>query len=293
MISVIITAKNEANSIGLAVGAVLEQGYKQDEIEIIVVAPDQPSLDAAKRAGATRVYRDSGQGKPLALNLGIKKANGDILVFSDGDVLVATGAIKALVEKINQGADAVSSRPISIESSENKYGFWSHVLVSMADRIRLQQSDNGSGLLLSGYLIAVKADILRDFLFLENILTDDEYLSYYLISKNYNIKYAPEAKVKVKYADNFKDWKNQKIRSVGGSFQIPREWKQVFKVRGFLTEFKGIVFIWHNYGTSLKHKYWLVQLFLARFYVWLLAFIKIKCFKLDSQKMWKRINSSK
>ena len=61
----------------------------------------------------------------------------------------------------------------------------------MAHQIRLAKDKKDKFLLLSGYLFLIKKDILKDFKLPENLLTEDEYLSYWVWQQGYKIKYAP------------------------------------------------------------------------------------------------------
>jgi len=91
MISFIITSFKEEKTIGRAIEAVINNKLKE-ECEIIVVAPDDGTLNAArKNQGSSipiRLIKDEGRGKPAALNLAVSKARGEILVLTDGDVYV-------------------------------------------------------------------------------------------------------------------------------------------------------------------------------------------------------------
>ena len=243
MISIIITAKDEAKTISEAISPFLGQGY-----EIIIVAPDKETLRQAKKsfnkiypvksgeAGVKqfkgiKTIQDLGRGKSAAMNLAIREARGDKIIFSDGDVAVDNNAVEELL-KIP--AQAVSGRPMpDRREKRTKFAYWQQVLFDTAHRLRLARDKENKFLLLSGYLFLVNKDILDNFKFPEGLLTEDEYLSYYLYSKDYKIKYAPQAKVKVKYPDNYSDWVKQKVRTLAGGYQIPLEWRKKTAMRSF------------------------------------------------------------
>lgn len=104
MNSLIITSKNEPETIGRAIKAVLTQIDFKDW-EIIITAPDKPTLNAAKKTLALyqipdtryQLLKDSGLGKPHALNLAISQARTEILVLTDGDVFLDKNALKNLL----------------------------------------------------------------------------------------------------------------------------------------------------------------------------------------------------
>ena len=104
MFSIIITAKEEPATVGTAVHAFLNSikkyiiKHKEINFEIIVVAPDEDTLRAAREAyrEIKLVQDEYGGGKAAAMNLAVERAQGDILIFSDGDVEVDKDAITEL-----------------------------------------------------------------------------------------------------------------------------------------------------------------------------------------------------
>ena len=204
---------------------------------------------------------------------------------------IGKGAVKSLLNNLSSGA--VAGRPVSAGDPNTKYGFWSHCLVDIAHQLRLKRSQRKKFILLSGYLFAIKKELITNFKFPENILTEDEYLSYYIYHQGYSINYAAKALVKVKYADNYIDWLTQKVRSLGGSYQIPRIWKQRMAMRSFAGESSYALSLCRQYGHNLKQKIWLIHLILARLHAWLKAFLLVKIFRQNAGQLWIRVESTK
>src|SRR3989344_4084807 len=136
MISIIITAYKEANSIGKSIEAILRN--KLAHYEILVLAPDEETLNIARLYASKdkniNVIKDKGEGKPSALNLAFKVAKGDILILTDGDVYINNNAIPLILKKFeDQQIGAVTGRPISINNRRTMLGFWSNLLADVAD----------------------------------------------------------------------------------------------------------------------------------------------------------------
>ncbi len=303
MLSIIITAKEEPKTVGTAVRAFLNSikqynitNNKEENFEIIVVAPDKDTLQEAKRAyrGVKLIQDEYGGGKAAAMNLAIKQARGDKLIFSDGDVEVDKNAI---IELLKVNSSVVTGRPIVIKTYKiqmaQKYDYWQECLVDMAHRLRAERDKRNAFLLLTGYLFYLKKDILKDFKLPEYLLTEDEYFSYWLWQQGYKIKYAPLAIVKVKYADNYKDWLKQKIRSLAGAYQIPAKWKKNIAMRSFTREIIDGLKMARDYIKNIKELYWIILLFLARVIAWLLAWWKVKILKQQRSNIWQRVESTK
>ena len=101
MISIIITAYKEHETIGKAIESFLNQDIKE-EYEMIVSCPDEETAQVVKKYSEKnkriRRFKDPGQGKMLALNLLFQQAKGDILILTDGDVFVSQNSAGKILE---------------------------------------------------------------------------------------------------------------------------------------------------------------------------------------------------
>ena len=293
MISIIITAYKEAKTIGKAIEAILNQ--KPINYELIISAPDKETLDIARRYARKnkkiKIIKDKGRGKPAALNLVFKKAKGEILLLTDGDVYLAKDSIKLITEKFkDKKIGIVSGRPTSLNSRKNMLGFWSHLLTDMAHMIRKERTQKGKMIVCSGYLYAFRNNILKKIP--ENALSDDAVISHMIADKGYKTQYAEKARVYVKFPTNFKDWIIQKKRSAGGYNQLSEMVKGKERMRSFSKESRGIFKVL-SYPKTIKEMLYTFILILARIYLWILIFIDLNIKKKDFKKIWLRVESTK
>jgi glycosyltransferase involved in cell wall biosynthesis len=100
-LSVIVAARNEADCILAKLASALEDDYPRDRIEVIVIS--DASTDATDRMVAehgdprvTLVRQEPRAGKSPALNRGVARARGDVLVFTDANARFAPGALARL-----------------------------------------------------------------------------------------------------------------------------------------------------------------------------------------------------
>ena len=287
MISIIITAFKEAESVKKTIQKFKNQIGVKEPYEIIVVAPDSETEAVANAEGVIYV-KDPGKGKPSALNIAIPIAKGDILIFTDGDVFPSSYAIRELLKSFKDvNVGAVSGRPISISPRYNKLGYWSHLLTDMANQIRT----NKENFVVTGYLYAARKELLN-FNVPIDCLSDDAFISYKIINQDKKIVYAPSAQIMVKYPDNFTDWLMQKKRSTGGYIQLKDQYHLENKSRTFTQEASGIFDVL-AYAKNIKESMWTIQLILARIYLWLLIFWERKILNKSFEKTWTRIPSTK
>ncbi len=292
MISIIITAYREERTIGRAIEAILGNGLKED-YEIIVSAPDEETLgvvrEYSKKNKKIKLLKDEGKGKPAALNMVFKKAKGEILVLTDGDVYMDKGSLKGLISRFKDGKiGAVSGHPVSSNSRNKMLGFWSHILTEVADKRRKIAVKTGRRFFCSGYLFAMRRGLVKKIP--TETLSDDGLMSLIIYSKGYRLDYSPESLVYVNYPTIFSDWVIQKKRSAGGYNQI-KAWTKK-EMRSFGKESMG-AFQVLGLARNLKELFWVFVLFVSRLYLWLLIFIDINIKKKELKKVWLRVESTK
>ena len=287
-ISVIITSYKEPKTIGKAIEAVLNQS-KSLNLELLVVAPDTETLDAAKKHKRVITVKDKGDGKSAALNLVIPQTKGEILILTDGDVYIDSKAISELIKPFSDPlVGAVSGNVVSTNPKNTMYGYWAHVLTNIANDMRLEKLNTSGKFFCTGYLFAIRKELFPKLP--TDLLSEDGYISYKIYEKKRIIKYSPKAKVYVKYPNSFKDWIIQKKRSAGGYNQIKKLTN--FEVRSFKSESSGAFKIL-KYISSIREFFWMGILFLARLYLWFVIYRDINLKKKSQKEIWKRVESTK
>ncbi|GIW57121.1 MAG: hypothetical protein KatS3mg083_066 [Candidatus Dojkabacteria bacterium] len=303
--SLIITAWNEPQTVSNNLEAVLDQKYDNllPDSEIILVCPDKETYNAAKevivkyRFNKFTYIRDPQKGKPYALNLAFEKAKGEILICTDGDVVIDSGALRHLVELFdrNPKIGIVSGRPVAQDDKHSLFGYWGNLLADAAHFKRLKEFNHNRNYFVSGYLFAMRRE--ADIKLPEDIMSDDAWISITMILKGYLVGYAAYARVYVKYPTNLRDWFRQKRRSAGGYIQLRKFFKKGYldtalPKRDFFEELKFFVFPLF-YAKNLKQFLYSVALYPMRLILWIIIFYdKIKNNQTAS-RLWIRIESTK
>jgi len=292
-LSILITSYNEPDTIGQAIEACLRD--LPADGEIIVICPDPPTREVvmawAARDGRVRHLYDMGRGKPAALNLGVKAARGEIVVFTDGDVQIDRGALPALLLPFAKAQiGAVTGRPISVSARSTMLGYWSHLLTDAAHAARQARQVSGQFLLCSGYWFAARRALIPPIP--EDALAEDAVISHRIAEQGWQIAYAPQARVLVKYPTTYADWLRQKVRSAGGYAQdyVRRSSVQMRSAR--LEVQDGTGFAW-RYGRSPREKLWTLALFAARLHLWGLVYWRVRVRKMSLARLWQRVASTK
>jgi cellulose synthase/poly-beta-1,6-N-acetylglucosamine synthase-like glycosyltransferase len=295
MISIIITAFKEEKTIGKAI-EVIQREKLREKTEIIISCPDKATADVVKSYQKKHkniiLIKDPGKGKPLALNLALKKAKGAIIILTDGDVYVGRDALPPLIAPFkDKRVGAVSGRPISTNARSTMLGYWSHLLTDIgAHKTREKLAKNNKFIVCTGYLYAIRNGLVKSIP--QDSLSDDAIITSIIAEKGYKIAYSPKSEVFIKYPTTLNDWIKQKKRSTGGYLQIKELAKSNITMRSFLKEAMGIFSVF-SYSKNLQEFLWTLCLIAIRIYLWIIIFIDIKIKKEEFSKTWKRVESTK
>ncbi|MEA3378880.1 MAG: glycosyltransferase family 2 protein [Nanoarchaeota archaeon] len=294
MISIVITAFNEPNTISKAINAFLEQNIKE-KYELIVACPDKETKEIvenySKKYPSVKHFHDPGKGKSFALNLLFKELKGRIWFFTDGDVYVSKNSVKEMLKILkNEKIGCVGGKVVSVNNRKCMMGYWSHLLAYGAHKARREAFDNGKFLECSAYLFAFRKGLIDE---IPLDVAEDAIIPYMIWKKGYKIGYCKDAEVFVKNPDYFKDWLKQRTRTAGAHTKLKKYAPDFPKMKSFKNELiKGSIWAW-TFPKNIKEFYWTLELFPARLYMWLSLFYKEKI----NQKMyndgWERVESTK
>jgi len=289
-VSVLVTSYHEPDTLPRALKALIPQ--LPADSEVLVICPDDETAQAAARFKDVKVVRDPGHGKPAALNLGLSHANGEIVILTDGDVYVSPDALSALLAPFaSPQVGAVSGRPVSISPRDTPLGFWSHLLTDAgAHAERFKRDAAGQFFVCSGYLFAVRRRLVDTIP--EDALAEDAVISHRIGEQGYNIRYTPEARVFIKYPDNYGDWLKQKVRSAGGYAQ-PYIAESPLQMRSLRHEALAGTGRALCYPRTPREFLWTLALFAARLHLWALIFWRVRIRRIPLDRLWQRVESTK
>lgn len=201
--TLIVPVKNEEKVVGRLLDALSHLDYPADKKEIIVV--EDGSTDrtvdvcvehAEKHAMNIKIlHKPSSNGKPSALNFGIKHAKGEIVGIFDADSVPAPDALLNVRKYFEDSkVAAVQGRTLSINSEENmltkfisyEEAIWCEVYLRGKDVLNLFVH-------LKGSCQFIRHTVLEKLNgFDENILSEDMEISARLTEKDYKIRYASD-----------------------------------------------------------------------------------------------------
>jgi poly-beta-1,6-N-acetyl-D-glucosamine synthase len=153
-LSVVIAAYKEAAVIGAKIDDVRGNGYA-GELEIVVVADDPPTAEAARESGARVVGPGAREGKAAAVNRGIGVATQPIVVISDADAHLAQGSLAALAQWF------ADPRIGAVAGEKQVAGVGQSLYWRVESWIKDRESRLGTTIGLVGELAAVRRSVFR------------------------------------------------------------------------------------------------------------------------------------
>ncbi|MEC5423319.1 glycosyltransferase [Virgibacillus sp. C22-A2] len=130
-VSVIIPAYNEEDVIGRTIESILKSNYPN--VEVIVIddgSKDQTSLVVSRKYDANNkvfLFHKNNGGKASAINLGVRKAKGDIFIAIDADTIVSPDSISMLIRHFSDKNIAAVSGNVRVGNKRNLLTSWQHI----------------------------------------------------------------------------------------------------------------------------------------------------------------------
>lgn len=278
MLDIIITSFNEPKATLRAVNTFLDMGIKE-KFRIIVCDPFPEVKEFLKQnlnhknSKKVGFFLDPGEGKSYALNLLFEKLSGsenDIFILTDGDVFVSDNTVYEILNAFEDPEiGCVTGKPVSVDSKNTMFGYWSNLLFSGIDKVRKKLSDKQKFFECSGYLFAIRKGVITNF---PLDASEDSIIPFLFWQKGYKIKYLPEVEVYVKNPDNLKDWETQKIRNIKGHENLSKLFPDMPRTKTFWNEIKYGFFHALFYPKTPKQVAWTLKLFKHRKNIYKKAF---------------------
>lgn len=195
-VTLFIPAWNEEKFIAKKLDNVLSLDYPKEKMEIIVASDsstdgtDEIVGSYASKGVALNRMAERG-GKAVALNDTLKKASGEIIVFSDATTLFAPDAVRKLVRRLADpsvgcvGGKLIYSNVDRSEIARSQSLYWKYELF-----IKEKESRLGMLSTVSGAIYALRRSHYRP---VPPHLCDDLFMPFVVVEKGFKVLFEPEA----------------------------------------------------------------------------------------------------
>lgn len=229
-VSIIIPAYNEEEHITETIKAVKNLSYPPELFEIIVIddGSTDETAEKAKREGL-RVITKENAGKASALNLGVKRARGEIIGCIDADSYPEKDALLKMVPYFKDPQVAAVTSSILVRDPKNflqRLQEMEYILIAWGRKL---MDYLNSVYVTPGPLSLYRTDVIKKIGgFDGRVLTEDIEIAWRLQRERYKIRMALPAKVYTKVPESFGSWWNQRLRWDIGGIQTANIYKYSF-----------------------------------------------------------------
>jgi cellulose synthase/poly-beta-1,6-N-acetylglucosamine synthase-like glycosyltransferase len=240
-VSVLIPARNEELVIGRLLQRMTQLTYPTDKLQVLVI--DDASSDGtgqvadefARRYGFIEVlHRDGktgGKGKAAAMNAGLERSAGEIVLCFDADYYPQTDIVEKLVRDfVDPEVGAVQGRPVVLNESQNMVTRL--VTLERIGGYRVdQEAREQLGLIpqFGGTVGGFRRCVMEELGgFDESMLTEDTDLTFTICLAGYKVRYVGEAECYEEAVDSWRAYWRQRHRWARGHMQVC--FKYAFKV---------------------------------------------------------------
>lgn len=220
-VSVILATREPPEVVRRRVEDLLRTAYPPALLDILV-SIDGPaagySLDGlgSSPAHLHLLGRDDAAGKATALNAGVARATGGILVFTDAHQEFEPDAIPRLVEGLDDPAFGAVSGSLALGSDDKTTPmsrYW-----ELESRLRGAEARIHSAIGVTGAIYALRAELWKPLP--AGLLLDDLYLPMRLILEGHRIGYAPTARAIDRRTTGPGQEYLRKVRTLTGNIQL-------------------------------------------------------------------------
>ncbi|NCT54588.1 glycosyltransferase family 2 protein [Candidatus Falkowbacteria bacterium] len=252
LVSFIIPAWNEEVGIVNTIKSVLKSDYKK--FEIIIVndgSTDKTGLrvkefiNSYKGAITIKYFKKENGGKSSALNLGIKKAEGEIIITSDADCVLDFKAISNLAKYFSNQEVMASAGNVRVGNNQKIIGAIQKLEYLYGFYFKRSDSILNTVYIVGGAAAAYRKTIFKKLgYFDEEIITEDIEYSTRILNSGYKICYAADAIFYTEVPSDLKSLIKQRLRWKYGRLKTFLKYQNLFfKIKGQHSKFLSFLIL--------------------------------------------------
>lgn len=240
-VSIILPAYNEEPHIKSVVENLLKIDYPKREI----IAVDDGSADSTYETlcrfkdSITVIKHKKNKGKAGAVNSGIIKSKGEIIVTVDGDSFPESDSLRKLVRHFSDSSIGAVAGTVKISNMKNMFVSFQFIEYMQNGFQRLLQTLFNGVMVTPGSLSAYRKTALMEAgMFSSDTLVEDWDVSMKIHKAGYKIYAEKDAVVYTIAPEKIRIWMNQRIRWQRGGIQIFRKHSDII----FNKNYRGLGF---------------------------------------------------
>jgi cellulose synthase/poly-beta-1,6-N-acetylglucosamine synthase-like glycosyltransferase len=247
-VTILIAAYNEEKHIELTLKNKLSLSYPKEKLEIIVISDGSTDrtdsiVKTFETAGVALIRQEPRSGKTAALNLGVMKVKGDILVFSDANSIYEPDALKHLLQNFKDPqVGYVTGKMIYVNEDGSTVGDGCSAYMKYENHLRKLETKISSIVGVDGGVDAVRKSLYKT---MHPEQLPDFVLPLKVVEQGYRVVYEPMAILRETTLESSKDEYKMRVRVALRALWALRDMKHLLNFKRY-----GI-FSWELFS----HKY--------------------------------------
>ena len=230
-ISIVVPAYNEAKTIRSCIQSLQNLNYPNYDLIVIDDGSTDNTFEEASQCKGVKIIKQENQGKPSALNNGIRSSTGEIIVTVDADTTIDKDALEAIAErfvsneKLGAVAGNVKVHPEpkimnTVQSAEYALGI---------NLVRKGQSVLGCVMIVPGPIAALKREAVEKVgNFSDDTFAEDFDITVKILKSGYRVEYEERSLAYTDAPKNTEDLIKQRRRWYRGMMQVLDKHKDMY-----------------------------------------------------------------
>ncbi len=211
-LSIVVAAYREAAVIGAKLDELVAADYA-GEVEIVVVADDAATAEAARRPGVRVLSSGERLGKAQAVNRGVAAASHDIIVLTDANAELGPGALAAAARHFGDQTVGAVAGEKRVDDPAGTQGFYWR----FESWIKQCESATGQTIGVVGEMLAFRRSAFTP---LPKTAVDDAWLALDILEEGLRVVYEPQAYSVEASTPTFADEWERRTRIVTGNLDM-------------------------------------------------------------------------
>lgn len=235
-VSIIIPAWNEGPCIQSTIKSALDLNYPRDKLEVIVV--DDGSTDntyelaKAVRSPYVRVFKKKNGGKGSALNYGIERAKGEIVVTMDADTMVDVWSLQRMIARFHHANVMSVTSAMSVHKPRTIWQRIQHIEYYLSSFLRTVYGRTNAVFITPGAFSAYRKSFFEKYGgFDTETITEDLEVALRIQYNNYAIEHEPRAVFSTIAPHSFKALLIQRRRWYTGMIHNLIRYRELFGMK--------------------------------------------------------------
>ncbi len=225
-VSILIPCYNEEKYIKKCLFSVSKQSYKNYEVIIIDDNSKDNSLKLIKEFISKNKLKNfkisslnENIGRAKALNIGLKKAKGELIVLLDADTILNENSLKNIISYFDKDVGSVSGNIQTIQKENNLINKFQEIEYALSQEVfRYAQGISGNCIIIPGAFCAYKKEYIDKIE--DETLSEDFDTSSKILSKGLKTVFAEDAIAYTAIPQNLIDVISQRLRWQQGGFEV-------------------------------------------------------------------------